>query len=107
MSPDASCSSSYALLVGCVDWHAHVHPRVPCRSLRALWSEGYSALDIVQTVFRVARTMDLDEPLLLDIFKEIGFTQMRIADGLTTILQLQGMCSRIYQRSLAHGMAKA
>ena len=50
--------------------------------------------------------MDLDEPLLLDIFKEFGFTQMRIADGLTTILQLQGMCARIYQRSLTHGAAK-
>ncbi|CAE7220260.1 Rfc2 [Symbiodinium sp. KB8] len=76
-------------------------------SLRSLWTEGYSSQDIVQTVFRVARTLDLDEPLLLDVLKEIGFTQMRVADGLTSILQLQGMCARIHQRAMAHGSKAA
>ena len=49
----------------------------------------------MQTIFRVARGLDVDESLLLDLLKEIGFTQMRVADGMTTVLQLQGMCSRI------------
>lgn len=62
---------------------------------------------MVQTVFRVARSMDMDEPLLLDVLKEIGFTQMRIADGMTTILQMQGMVCRIYQRAEAHRALRA
>jgi len=51
--------------------------------------------------------MDMDEPLLLDVLKEIGFTQMRIADGMTTILQMQGMVCRIYQRAEAHRALRA
>jgi replication factor C subunit 2/4 len=83
-----------------------------------LWNDGYAATDIIQTLFRVShmdlaavlsvvgclcfvlrwqvtRTMDLPEPVKLEYIREIGFTHMRIAEGLNTKLQLLGCIGRL------------
>ena len=86
----------------------------------ALWHSGYAATDIIQTLFRVptsfdlyfvffihlkdmifqfikfkvTRTADMPEPQKLDFIREIGFTHMRIAEGLNTMLQLLGCIAR-------------
>jgi replication factor C subunit 2/4 len=64
-------------------------------AVSALWNDGYAASDIIQTLFRVTRTMDLPEPLKLEFIREIGFTHMRIAEGLNSQLQLVGCISRL------------
>lgn len=66
--------------------------------LETLWSSGYSASDIIGTIFRVTKAhKDLPEGLLLEFIREIGFTHMRIADGVDSLLQLLGLISRLCQ----------
>ncbi|KAK7205706.1 P-loop containing nucleoside triphosphate hydrolase protein [Myxozyma melibiosi] len=63
---------------------------------RRLWDKGYSAVDIIGTMFRVVKTVDgLSEPERLEYIKEIGFTHMRILDGVGTLLQLSGCLARL------------
>ena len=61
----------------------------------SLWQLGYSAFDIIGTLFKVTKNMEMDETLKLAFIKEIGFTHMRISDGCTTLLQLSGLLARL------------
>ena len=64
--------------------------------LHELWDKGYSALDIITTMFRVVKTMDiLSEYAKLEFIREIGFTHMKILEGVQTVLQLAGLCARL------------
>lgn len=64
--------------------------------LKDLWDKGYSAMDIITTMFRVVKSMqDLSEFGKLEFIKEIGFTNMRILDGVGTHLQLAGCVARL------------
>jgi len=63
--------------------------------LMQLWGQGFSAIDIISTLFRVTKTFDMSESLKLDFVKEIGLTHMRILEGLTTIVQLSGLIARL------------
>lgn len=60
-----------------------------------LWDGGYSALDIITTLFRVSKTMQLEEQVKLNVIKEIGFAHVRVVDGCDTLLQLSGLCARL------------
>ena len=64
-------------------------------TVSSLYNDGYAASDIIQTLFRVTRTMDLPEPLKLEFIREIGFTHMRISEGLNSQLQLLGCMGRL------------
>lgn len=61
----------------------------------SLWRTGYSALDIIGTIFRVCKSYEMDEKLKLLYLKEIGTCHMCIADGITTALQLHGLVARL------------
>ncbi|KJE95487.1 DNA replication factor C subunit Rfc4 [Capsaspora owczarzaki ATCC 30864] len=63
--------------------------------LESLWALGYSPLDIISTIFRVTKNFPLPEALQLGFIKEIGYTHMRIADGLGTLMQLTGLIARM------------
>jgi replication factor C subunit 2/4 len=100
--------------------------------LNELWQQGYSAVDIVVTIFRVVKTFDecvcvpclhCLKVLMLDaaclsiqnwntsrfgayIFllflipniltlQEIGFTHMRVLEGVGTLIQLGGLMARL------------
>eukprot|EP00548_Thalassiothrix_antarctica_P013967 CAMPEP_0194165662 /NCGR_PEP_ID=MMETSP0154-20130528/1511_1 /TAXON_ID=1049557 /ORGANISM="Thalassiothrix antarctica, Strain L6-D1" /LENGTH=334 /DNA_ID=CAMNT_0038876163 /DNA_START=60 /DNA_END=1061 /DNA_ORIENTATION=- len=66
------------------------------KHMEALWNAGYSASDIIGTTFRVTKAhRELDEGLLLEFLREIGFTHMRIAKGVDSLLQLLGLVSRL------------
>lgn len=66
--------------------------------LETLWNSGYSASDIIGTIFRVTKAhRDLPEGLLLEFIREIGFTHMRISEGVDSLLQLLGLVSRLCQ----------
>lgn len=107
--------------------------------LRSLWADGYSALDIITTLFRVVKVHpELPEALKLDFIKvsgsvrdasklidmsflaliclvneyqlpllfefhnvqEIGFTHMKILEGVTTLVQLSGLIARLAKMSM-------
>ena len=62
------------------------------------WSRdlGYSSHDIISTMFRVTKTIpSLTEHAKLEFIKEIGFTHMRVLDGVQTLLQLSGCVARL------------
>lgn len=61
--------------------------------VKALHEKGYSAMDIIGTLFRVVKSFDdkkLPEALKLDFIREIGFCHMRVGDGVSSLLQLAG-----------------
>jgi replication factor C subunit 2/4 len=71
-----------------------------------LYSQGYAAIDIIGTVFRVTRAYDMAEAMKLEFLKDIGFTHMRILDGCTSMLQLDGLLARLCTVSTAMGGPK-
>lgn len=61
-----------------------------------LFDQGYSAIDIIQTIFRVTRNMDIpDELQKLNFLRQIGQIHMRMAQGVATPLQLAGLASAL------------
>ena len=57
---------------------------------------GYSSHDIISTMFRVTKTIPtLSEHSKLEFIREIGFTHMRILDGVQSLLQLSGCISKL------------
>jgi len=63
--------------------------------MKHLWSTGYSSSDIIGTLFKVTKICDLKEAEKLEFLREIGFTHMRIADGVNSLLQLLGLVGRL------------
>ncbi|KAL2915021.1 replication factor C subunit 4 [Polyrhizophydium stewartii] len=63
--------------------------------LTQLWKQGYSALDIITTLFRVVKSFDMPEFLKLEFIKEIGFAHMRLLEGCQSLLQLHGLAARL------------
>ena len=61
-----------------------------------MWRSGYSALDVVTTVFKVLKAhARLSEPLKMDLLQALSATHMRVIDGVTTLVQMQGMCAKL------------
>lgn len=60
-----------------------------------LWKLGHSPEDIISIVFRVCKNHDMPEYLKLEFIKEIGYTHMRIAQGVQSLLQMSGMLARL------------
>ncbi|PWN89887.1 putative RFC4-DNA replication factor C, 37 kDa subunit [Acaromyces ingoldii] len=70
--------------------------------LDEVWNLGYAAVDIVTTIFRVVKTMDsIPEAVKLEFIKEIGWTHMRILEGVSTVIQLGGLLSRLCKMHLS------
>ncbi|BGP31268.1 replication factor C subunit 4 [Rhodotorula toruloides] len=69
--------------------------------LGELWSQGYAAVDVVSTLFRVVKGMEqLSEYVRLEFIREIGFTHMRILEGVATVVQLGGLIARLCRLSM-------
>ncbi|TLD31763.1 replication factor C subunit 4 [Venturia nashicola] len=65
-------------------------------ALTELWNLGYSTHDLITTMFRVTKTLPtLSEHTKLEFIREIGFTHMRILEGVQTYLQLCGCLARL------------
>lgn len=60
-----------------------------------LWQHGYSASDIIGTIFKVCRVHDMPEPTKLEFLRIIGFSHMRIAEGMATLTQLLGCIAQL------------
>jgi len=64
-----------------------------------LWRLGYSAIDIITNIFRVCKNLDMpSEYLKLEYIKEIGYTHMRIVEGVDSIVQMSGLLARLCQK---------
>ncbi|KAK5467992.1 replication factor C subunit 4 [Exophiala xenobiotica] len=65
-------------------------------TLKELWDLGYSSHDIISTMFRVTKQIPtLSEHSKLEFIKEIGFTHMRILEGVQSFLQLSGCLAKL------------
>ncbi|KAM6157193.1 replication factor C subunit 2 isoform 2-T2 [Erethizon dorsatum] len=69
--------------------------------LAHLWHLGYSPEDIIGNVFRVCKTFQMAEYLKLEFIKEIGYTHMRVAEGVNSLLQMAGLLARLCQKTMA------
>lgn len=100
------------MLTHCVDGKLDEAYRI----LKSLWDKGYSSHDIITNIFRVCKTHQMPEFLKLEYIKvcmsvhvlkpstvpytyctlqEIGFTHMKIAEGVETLLQFSGLLARL------------
>uniref|UniRef100_A0AAQ4RAD9 Replication factor C subunit 2 n=1 Tax=Gasterosteus aculeatus aculeatus TaxID=481459 RepID=A0AAQ4RAD9_GASAC len=64
-----------------------------------LWALGYSPEDIIGNIFRVCKTYQMAEYLKLDFIKEIGYTHMRVAEGVNSLLQMAGLLGRLCSKT--------
>ncbi|XP_043820632.1 replication factor C subunit 2 isoform X1 [Dromiciops gliroides] len=69
--------------------------------LAHLWRLGYSPEDVIGNIFRVCKTFQMPEYLKLEFIKEIGYTHMKIADGVNSLLQMAGLLARLCHKTLA------
>uniref|UniRef100_F7CYI0 Replication factor C subunit 2 n=2 Tax=Equus TaxID=9789 RepID=F7CYI0_HORSE len=69
--------------------------------LAHLWHLGYSPEDIIGNIFRVCKTFQMAEYLKLEFIKEIGYTHVKIADGVNSLLQMAGLLARLCQKTMA------
>ncbi|KAI1285849.1 Replication factor C subunit 2 [Halotydeus destructor] len=68
--------------------------------LSSLWKQGYSAEDVLANMFRNTKSSDkLNETLKLEFVKAIGTTHMRVAQGVSSLLQLAALLSRLCEIS--------
>lgn len=65
-----------------------------------LYKLGYSPEDIITNVFRITKNYPLPEYLKLEFIQEIGFTQMRICQGVNSLLQLSSLVARLCKKTL-------
>lgn len=64
--------------------------------INLLWDQGYSALDIIGTLFKVVKySTGIPEYLKLEFIKEIGYCHMKLLDGVQTQIQLQGLIAKL------------
>ncbi|XP_051847912.1 replication factor C subunit 2 [Antechinus flavipes] len=69
--------------------------------LAHLWRLGYSPEDVIGNIFRVCKTFQMPEYLKLEFIKEIGYTHMKIADGVNSLLQMAGLLAKLCHKTLA------
>ncbi|NP_990861.1 replication factor C subunit 2 [Gallus gallus] len=69
--------------------------------LAHLWRLGYSPEDVIGNIFRVCKTFQMPEYLKLEFIKEIGYTHMKIAEGVNSLLQMAGLLARLCQKTAA------
>lgn len=74
---------------------AKTHGGTVC--VQGLYNLGYAASDIITTVFRVVRNYEMQEYMKLEFMREVGFCQMRIAEGVSSQLQMSGLLAKLCQ----------
>ncbi|KAM3568181.1 hypothetical protein VYU27_009692 [Nannochloropsis oceanica] len=64
--------------------------------LLKVWNLGYSASDIIGTLFKVCRNHStMNEGTKLNFIREIGMVHMRVAEGLNSRTQLLGLLAKL------------
>lgn len=86
-----------SMLEACVRGDMHAAYKVMAKLIKL----GYAAEDVVSNVFRVCKTLDAPEELRLAFIREIGETHVRVADGLSSPLQLAALLARCCRAAAA------
>lgn len=68
--------------------------------LSNLYHLGYSPEDIIGNIFRICKTYPLPEYLKLEFIKEIGITQIRICQGVNSLVQFSGLLARLCKKTI-------
>lgn len=68
--------------------------------LLSLYRLGYSPEDLIANIFRICKTYPIPEYLKLEFIKEIGITQMRICQGVNSMLQFSGLLARLCKKTI-------
>uniref|UniRef100_A0A3Q1K9I2 Replication factor C subunit 2 n=1 Tax=Anabas testudineus TaxID=64144 RepID=A0A3Q1K9I2_ANATE len=94
------CDEPHPLLVKsmlghCVDGNIDEAYKV----VEQLWALGYSPEDIIGNIFRVCKTYQMAEYVKLEFIKEIGYTHMRVAEGVNSLLQMAGLLGRLCSKT--------
>ena len=66
--------------------------------IKFLYAAGFSAMDIIGTVYRVTKNFNseaMPEFVKLEFIREIGFMHMRVGDGVNSLLQMAGLCAKL------------
>ncbi|XP_074500919.1 replication factor C subunit 2 [Sebastes fasciatus] len=69
--------------------------------MEQLWALGYSPEDIIGNMFRVCKAYQMAEYLKLEFIKEIGYTHMRVSEGVNSLLQMAGLLGRLCSKTAA------
>ncbi|ELK36864.1 Replication factor C subunit 2 [Myotis davidii] len=69
--------------------------------LAHLWHLGYSPEDIIGNIFQVCKIFQMAEYLKLEFIKEIRYTHMKIAEGVNSLLQMEGLLTRLCHKTMA------
>uniref|UniRef100_A0A8D2DWQ7 Replication factor C subunit 2 n=1 Tax=Sciurus vulgaris TaxID=55149 RepID=A0A8D2DWQ7_SCIVU len=96
------CDEPHPLLVKEMLQHC-VHGSIDeaYKILAHLWHLGYSPEDVIGNIFRVCKTFQMAEYLKLEFIKEIGYTHMKVAEGVNSLLQMAGLLARLCQKTMA------
>lgn len=69
------------------------------KSLTHLYKLGYCTEDIVSSMFRVVKAYKMPEFTKLEYLKQIGISQIRIVQGVNSMLQMKGLISHFIKKS--------
>ena len=64
-----------------------------------LYHLGYSPEDLISNMFRIVKTYPMPENLKFAFVREIGITQLRICQGVNSLLQFSGLLARLSKLS--------
>jgi len=67
-----------------------------------LFNFGYASEDIIQNIFKVAKSHKAMEYIKLEWMKQIGLANMRILEGCTSLLQLNCLVAKLCNICLQH-----
>lgn len=84
-----------SMLEACIRQDIHEAYKV----IAKLCKLGYAAEDIVSNIFRVCKTLEAPDAVRLAFIREVGVTHMRVADGLSSPLQLAALLARCCRAS--------
>lgn len=68
-------------------------------NLEHLYKLGYSTEDLISSMFRVVKTYKMAEYTKLEYLKQIGIMQIRVVQGVNSMLQMKGLISQFIRKS--------
>jgi len=66
-----------------------------CSLMAQVYADGFAVTDIIGTLFKVIKAFEMSEDLKLAYMKQLGVVHMRMASGLTSKLQLDGLLAKL------------
>jgi replication factor C subunit 2/4 len=63
--------------------------------LEIIWKQGFAPVDIVTTLFKVTKVVEMPEFLKLEFIKEIGYAHMRVLEGCQSLLQISALIAKL------------